>query len=151
MIEIEIRRDKEFNKLLTRLLLHYKNMRPAMVKIAGVMHDAVEENFEKEGRPKRWIRLKPSTIKQRTREGKWPGKILQKSAGGLAASTSRRATADSAVVGAKKKYAAIHQRGGRAGKGHKAKIPARPFLKLTAEDMGVIKKTLMDYLMSGYR
>jgi phage virion morphogenesis protein len=37
---------------------------------------------------------------------------------------------DKAGVGVNLKYAAIHQFGGRAGKGHRSQIPARPYLGL---------------------
>jgi phage gpG-like protein len=68
--------DKGVVQLLKRIEQKMGNMRPVMRVIAGIMHDAVEENFEKEGRPK-WKPLKKSTIKQRERKGHWPGKILQ--------------------------------------------------------------------------
>lgn len=48
-----------------------------MRNIADIMQDSVEENFEKEGRPEKWEKLKPSTIKQRSKKGYWQGRILQ--------------------------------------------------------------------------
>jgi len=41
---------------------------------------------------------------------------------------------DSVIVGSDLKYAAIHQFGGKAGRGHKVTIPARPFLGLSTGD-----------------
>ncbi len=43
-------------------------------------------------------------------------------------------------------YAAIHQFGGRAGRGHAAKIPARPFLVVQDDDLEEIKEIILDYL-----
>ena len=143
MIKIKVD-DKEIRQLLTRLQGRLKDMSPVMRKIAGIMHDAVEENFEKEGRPK-WTPLSPATIKQRKREGKWPGKILQRS-GQLAASISEKYDSHSARVGTNKKYAAIQHFGGKAGRGHKVTIPERPFLKLDGEDYLTIKTVIMEYL-----
>jgi phage virion morphogenesis protein len=171
MIEIRID-DHEVRNLLGTLQGRLRTLSPAMKQIAGIMHDAVEENFEQEGRPK-WDPLKKSTQEQRKKEAKWPGKILQKSAGGLAASISRSFNSYQAVVGSNKKYAAIHQFGGKTGPHiirpkrkqalfwpgakHPARsvnhpgsdIPARPFLKLTDGDMSEIKSALMDYILRG--
>ncbi len=47
-------------------------------KLAGIMLDSVEENFEKEGRPKKWTPLSDSTIKKREKKGFFPRKILQR-------------------------------------------------------------------------
>ena len=143
MIEIKID-DKEVISLLKKLSKKVNDMTPVMQIIAGIMHDAVEENFEKEGRPK-WPSLAPATIKQRAKKGHWPGKILQQS-GQLAASISRRATSNSAIVGTNKVYAAIHQFGGKAGRGHKATIPARPFLKLDNKALDDIKNAILSYI-----
>lgn len=135
MIKIKIE-DREVQKALNSLAAKVKDMRPLMQKIAGIMHDAVEENFEQEGRPK-W---KPS--KRAQKQG---GKTLQDK-GQLAASISARYDNDSATVGTNKKYAAIHQFGGKAGRERKVNIPARPFLKLTDGDLNEIKEAVKDYL-----
>jgi len=67
--------------------------------------------------------------------------------GQLAASISRKYTENEAMVGTNLVYAAIHQFVGRAGRGGKAEIPARPYLKLTEEDLNEIKKAVIDYLV----
>jgi phage virion morphogenesis protein len=87
------------------------HLSPLMNILAGIMHDEVEENFAEEGRPK-WQDLAPSTKRQRTRKGTWPGKILQVSAGGLAASIIQQADDSSAQVGTNKRYAARQHFGG---------------------------------------
>lgn len=138
MIKITID-DKEVQKALQSLARKVKDMTPLMRKIAGIMHDAVEENFAQEGRPK-W---KPS--KRAMKQG---GKTLQDT-GQLAASISQKATSNSALVGTNKKYAAIHQFGGKAGRGRKVTIPARPFLKLNDSDMKDIKEAIKEYLKPG--
>lgn len=109
MIKITID-DKEVQSLLNSLSRKVTDMSPLMRQIANIMHnDAVEKNFEQEGRPK-W---KPS--KRAQKQG---GKTLQDT-GQLAASISQQYTSNSAVVGTNKKYAAIHQFGGTI------QIPAR--------------------------
>lgn len=128
-----------------------------MVSIAGVMKDAVEENFAQQGRPK-WQGLKAP--------GR-DGMILQDTAR-LATSITSASDAASAQVGTNVAYAAIHQFGGKtrphvirprnkkalAFGGRVVKqvnhpgsdIPARPFLVLADEDMDRIEETAEDYL-----
>ena len=97
--------DKGVQKLLTDLSRKMVDMSPLMRQIAGIMHNAVEENFQQEGRPK-W---KPS--KRAQIQG---GQTFQDAAS-LASSISQKYTKDSAIVGTNKVYAAIHQFGGKTG------------------------------------
>ena len=132
-------------RLIAKVSKASTDMSPATIKLAGIMHNAVEENFEKGGRPS-WIPLKPATLKQK----KGRGGILRHT-GRLASSIFARHDATSAEVGTNVKVrehllGAIHQFGARAGRKGRSKIPARPFLKLTKKDIndmqGVIKKFL---------
>ncbi|WP_416053122.1 phage virion morphogenesis protein [Cupriavidus basilensis] len=103
---IEISLDfKNVDQALGRLAGFSRSKRPLMRSIAGIMADAVEENFAQEGRPK-WLGLAPATRKRRG-----DGKILQDK-GRLAASIVSRADGESAAVGTNVRYAAIHQFGG---------------------------------------
>lgn len=133
-----------------------QDRRPLMRSVAGVMFRAVEDNFEQEGRPK-WKDLHPGTKLARHLQGTWPGKILQRSAGGLAASIVQDFDSNRAVVGSNKVYAAIQNFGGKT-RPHVIKartkralsfggivvrsvnhpgsnIPARPFLRLAPGDL----------------
>lgn len=89
------------------------NLRPIMLEISQDMINAVYKNFEEEGRPK-WVPLAKSTIKQRSKKGYWPGRILQRrgAGGGLKGSIFAKYSDNSAVVGTNLGYAAIHQFGG---------------------------------------
>ena len=139
-IEIKID-DAELQEVLGKLILKTQNLRPLMKNISGIMLDSVEENFEKEGRPDKWQELAKSTIKQRKKKGYWPGRILQVR-GELASSITSYYDSDSAIVGTNKAYAAIHQFGGDAGRGKKVKIPARPYLYLTENELrGILDAT----------
>jgi phage virion morphogenesis protein len=90
------------------------NLKPVMLDVAGIMVDAVEENFKTEGGAinHQWPSLSKDRIKQRSREGTWPGKMLQITQGGLANSITPKATSSEAIVSSNKKYAAIHHFGG---------------------------------------
>lgn len=136
MIEIKID-DREVRKLLDGIKKRAEDMSPVMRRIAGKMRDAVEENFAQEGRP-RWKRSKRAE-----REG---GKTLQDTRQ-LNSSISEKSDSHSAAVGTNKVYAAIQQFGGKAGRGKKVTIPARPFLMIQEEDWEGIKQALKKYLM----
>lgn len=144
--------------MLERVRKSGRDAAPLMREIAGIMVDEVEQNFEKEGRPK-WPGLASSTIRQRRRKGNWPGRILQMR-GRLATSIQQSSDSNSAVVGTNVRYARIQHMGGTIrhaarerimhfakskkfskpkkanyamktqGKAYATRIPARPFLRL---------------------
>ncbi|MGE0333086.1 MAG: phage virion morphogenesis protein [Ramlibacter sp.] len=139
--------------------------RPLMRAVAGIMLAAVEDNFEQEGRPK-WKDLHPATKLSRYKEGKWPGKILQRS-GRLASSITQSFTSNQALVATNLPYARIQHFGGRT-KAHvirpKTKralafggivvrevnhpgsvIPARPYMRLTPRDLRDVIETAQSY------
>ena len=158
MIEIKVENAAAVTAM-ERLAAAAKNRVPLMRSLAGIMADAVEENFAQEGRPK-WLGIQPNP----RRDG---GKILQDS-GRLAASIVSSSDNDGAVVGTNVKYAAIHQFGGQTrahiirprnkkalafgGKVVKSvnhpgsNIPARPFLQLTDGDCAEIERKVETYL-----
>ena len=143
-IEIKIDNNDVERKLL-ELAQKSENLRPLMKNIAGIFASATEENFKNEGRPDKWTELSEATKKQRTKQKKWPGQILQVS-GQLASSISTQYDDESAVIGSNLDYAAIHQLGGQAGKNKKVEIPARPYLKLTDDDFNEILDATEHYL-----
>jgi len=101
---------RKLQHYLNNLAKRITNKKPLMVKIAGIMHTGVEKTFEEEGRPK-WKQLAKSTIRDRTRKGYWPGKILQRE-GMLIRSIIPRATEDQSIVATNEPYAAILHFGG---------------------------------------
>lgn len=145
--------DREIRSLLSRFQARLRDLTPAMKIVGEIVQTSVLRNFEAGGRPQKWAPLKASTILQRLRQGHWPGQILVRHgvSGGLMGSISYRAYNDRAVVSANKKYAAIHQFGGKAGRGLKANIPARPYLLIQDADWTEIQRALSEYLSSGGR
>ena len=107
---------------------------PLMRKIAGHLRDVAEESFATETAPDGtvWAKLSPLTVALRQRRGHWPGSILQVS-GKLSASVTTDYGNGWAVIGSNRPYARIQHKGGQAGRGHKAHIPARPFLGVSDE------------------
>ena len=143
-IEIKIDNNDVERKLL-ELAQKSENLLPLMKNIAGIFASATEENFKNEGRPDKWTELSEATKKQRTKQKKWPGQILQVS-GQLASSISTQYDDESAVISSNLDYAAIHQLGGQAGKNKKVTIPARPYLKLTDDDFNEILDAIKNFL-----
>jgi phage virion morphogenesis protein len=115
------------NALLDRMEYGGKHMGGAMRIIKREMISLTELAFADEGPG--WPGLAGSTIAAREKHGHWPGQILQVS-NQLAASVGGESDDDHAIVGEGKVYAAIHQLGGQAGRGHAVEIPARPTLPI---------------------
>ena len=143
---IEIKIDnQEVERKLQEIAKKSSNLRPLMKNIAGIFASATEDNFAEEGRPDKWIDLSDVTKKQRKKIGKYPGQILQVT-GQLASSVNTYYDDDSAIIGSNLAYAAIHQLGGQAGKNKKVTIPARPYLKLTDDDLEEIMESVEKYI-----
>ena len=132
MIEIEINNAQEVAIVLERLSQATTHRTPLMRSIAGTMESAVLQNFDVGGRPK-WLGLK-------YRQG-----TPLVDTENLMGSITSDYTNDTAIVGTNEPYAAIHQFGGKAGRGRKTTIPARPFLKLTPEDELDIMEDIQAY------
>lgn len=66
--------------------------------------------------------------------------------GALRNSIDSIATPNSVMVGTNKEYARIHQLGGKAGRGRKVNIPARPYIGVSKADMEEVKAILADFL-----
>lgn len=154
-MKLDIDISDEFLDWLDKLATRCQHREPLMNKVAGIMLDAVDENFVQGGRPA-W---KPLTSRD--------GKPLMKS-GRLHGSIEPFADNDQAVVGTNVVYARIHQEGGKTRPHiirprHKkalrfngrfarqvnhpgSDIPARPFLSLTDDDNDAIRQAVIDYL-----
>ncbi|EFG7849497.1 phage virion morphogenesis protein [Shigella sonnei] len=163
-----------FEQALTELISRLEQRAPLMRALAADMGDAVEENFNQQGRPA-WMGWSPRYAKKRA-----GGKILQKS-GRLASSIEQDSDNDSATVGTNVVYARIHQEGGtihmpprsqrayhRQGKdgrvgnrfvkksranfmqwntlpAYSITIPARPYLQLNQDDLRQMEDTAERY------
>ena len=142
--------DTKAREAIGRLLRKLDSPREGMKEIGEIAYESVLTNFEKGGGPDgAWPKLAESTILQRTRKGKWPGKILVRAgaAGGLLGSIHYQAFDDKVVLAANKVYAAIHHHGGKAGRGRSVDIPARPFMAVRREAWREMKASLEEWLL----
>ena len=135
MIEIEINNAQQIASILNKLANAAQDRTPLMRSIAGTMESAVMQNFDVGGRPK-WLGLK-------YRQG-----TPLVDTENLMNSITSYYDNDSAEVGTNEPYAAIHQFGGKAGRGRKVDIPARPFLVLTPQDENDILEDVQAYFRS---
>nr|DAN47778.1 MAG TPA: virion morphogenesis protein [Caudoviricetes sp.] len=135
MIEIEINNAQQIAYILNKLANAAQDRTPLMRSIAGTMESAVLQNFDVGGRPK-WLGLK-------YRQG-----TPLVDTENLMNSITSYYDNDSAEVGTNEPYAAIHQFGGKAGRGRKVDIPARPFLVLTPQDEDDILEDVQAYFRS---
>jgi phage virion morphogenesis protein len=148
VISIEVTGD-DVQSALNELLKQIGDTRPAMRAISEVLLDSIEDAFDKEADPETgsvWEALSQVTIDQRKRDGKWPGKMLQYSPGGLASSFSANYGDEFAAASSNKPYAAIHHFGGMAGKNRKVKIPARRYAILSPSHREEVLDILQRYL-----
>ncbi|MCT8606798.1 phage virion morphogenesis protein [Glaesserella parasuis] len=135
MIEIQTNGIDEIIKTLKLLASKTENNASLMRNIAGTMEAAVLTNFDVGGRP-RWLGIK-------YRDG---SPLVDTE--NLMSSITSDYDKDVAIVGTNEAYAAIHQFGGKAGRGRKVDIPARPFLMLTPQDEEDILQDVQDYWQS---
>jgi len=157
--------DQAVTTMLARLASHMGDLSPCMRAIAEDMRAAVDENFDRGGRPS-W---RPS------RRAMEQGGQTLIDTGRLRGSITHRSTATAAFVGTNVEYARIHQEGATIpphvirprfkkalfwpGAAHPVKhvkhpggrIPARPFLHLEDEDIKNIQDTILDYIERSVR
>jgi len=135
-LEVELK-DQAAKKRLKALTGTLEGSRQLMAGIANELLAHTERNFQQQGRPK-WPALAPSTQKARARKGHGAtSPILRGRPPNLARNFLIEFSDQHAAIKNPTNYAAIHQFGGRAGRGLKVAIPARPFLPVKAD-----KKTL---------
>jgi len=158
-VQIEITVNMQpFEQALERLARSSLDMAPVMRDIAGLLERETDDNFRAQGRPP-WKPLAQATIlgrlmgRDKDGKSKGLGSILNRQ-GDLRASARRKLEGgmailqdtgtlrgsiraftddDHVVIGSGLQYAAIHQFGGKAGRGRKVTIPARPFLPVDRE------------------
>lgn len=134
--------DAQLAAHLRRLAGRVADLSAPLADTARCLRNWTEDSFQGERSPfgPGWSPLTQAYVDRprRTRTGKPGGRggdahpILQRD-GGLAASVSGGHNRLSAWVGAGKRYAAIHQFGGKPGMAPgPAAIPARPFLPVSA-------------------
>jgi phage virion morphogenesis protein len=120
------------------------DMTPAFRSIGRIMQTGAQLRFREERDPagNAWEKSKRAIA-----EG---GKTLQDTRR-LRNSITYEASHDQVAVGTNVVYGAIHQHGGRAGRGHKLVLPAREYLGVSETDEAEILRSLNDHLSNAWR
>ncbi len=90
----------------------------------------------------KWQAWAPSYVRSlmRSQSAKTKGKGKGMQGGGLRSTIQTTTEDEQATIGSNLRYARIHQLGGMAGCGHRAKIPARPYLGLDERGQNNVKR-----------
>ena len=149
-MDVEIK--EEVLAVMNRMREVLRKKEPILRIVGEVILSSVQKNFLEEGRPEPWEPLAPSTLRQRERQeyvNPETGKAaILRRGNNLFNSIHYEVEGDSVSIGpgSNIEYAAIHQFGGYAGRGHRAHIPARPYLMVQEEDWGEIERELYGLL-----
>ena len=136
--------DKAVRKRLKKFINRAGDMTPALKSFGEHMVNVTETRFKGEKAPSGapWQPLKPATRRSKKKN---KDKILTEY-GRLRRSIIYRAKDQKMAYGTNKKYGAIHQFGGKAGRNRAADIPARPYLGINSDDQAEWYQILRDYL-----
>lgn len=151
--------DDRLQRKLRELKRRGGDMTRVFAEIGENLVASIQQNFETGGRYRapgdpvggdnEWKEWSEETKKARRKAGRLSGKILVWD-GGLASSIDRQSLGrDFVTVGTNLVYGAIHQYGGKAGRGRKVTIPARPYLVAQPEDIEDALDTVRDHITRG--
>ena len=146
-------KDQQVLDVLQKLTQRMGNLRPALQALGDDMLERTKQRFDSQTAPdgSAWKPLSPVTLglfagglgkSYRKKDGslnKRDGqavagkRILIGESGDLSRQIFSQANGNSLTLSASPVYAAIHQFGGRAGRGLKATIPARPFMPVDSD------------------
>lgn len=137
---------------LRKLELDGQDTKRLNKRIAVYIRESALDRFDSQTTPEgeAWEPLAPATIEKRTKQSDTGGgsggdvNILVDSST-LKGSLTLKALASGAAVGTNVKYAAIQQAGGKAGRGKKVEIPARPYLGISKVDSKEIKAIIEEF------
>lgn len=133
--------DTQAVKKLQSVAARLKEPRRLYALLGEELKKIHDERFKAEKDPngKPWKPLTAKTLERKRKHGK-SLKILRQD-GNLANKTAYNILDDGVEFGSPEVYAALHQFGGKAGKGRQVTIPARPWLGVSKEnEYSLLKK-----------
>ena len=145
-------KDEGVQSLLQTLQKRMGNLQPVFSSLGGDMTDRVQRRFDTSTGPDgtTWTRLSDATLDafvggfgkshfkksgefSKSGAAKFASRKPLIDSGYLSTEIHQTVTSNSLTISSPAKYAAIHQFGGQAGRGHKVTIPARPFMPVKAD------------------
>lgn len=122
---------------IIKQLKHPRNLYGVLGETLKKIHDArFDKEVDPKGRP--WKPLATTTLARKAKKRKSP-KILRQD-GYLSTTTAYNYDDKKVEFGSGVRYARLHQFGGRAGRGRKVTIPARPWLGASLQDEQLLLK-----------
>lgn len=136
--------------MIAKSVRNASDMSPVMKGYSEYLVTQTDDRFRSETGPdgKKWQALSPVTKAAKAKAGKID-KILQQD--GYLRLVHPESDRQSAGVYSNRVYAAIHNRGGKAGRGRKVTIPKREFLGINDADMQEFEATVVDWIVLGRR
>ncbi|TAN73183.1 MAG: phage virion morphogenesis protein, partial [Magnetospirillum sp.] len=149
---------------LARLGQQFDDPTDLLDDIGASLVNSTQDRFERQAGPdgKRWAALSADTVLSRlggaskaytkrmtfraAAKRKMSSMAILIQRGHLRNSITHRATRTGVEVGTAMVYGAIHQFGGKAGRGRKISIPARPYLGLDDADAETIHEKVQHWL-----
>ena len=142
MIIRQVLRTQALDKKFRRLVNNSTRLKPALIQIGGVLEDASETAFDRQGPG--WKRLSPKYKKQKAKKFGAGKKILEGESGLLKGSVNSGIRGKVIAIGSGLEYARTHQQGDKS-----RKIPARPFLIISEAEIFKAKNILHRHLVKG--
>lgn len=139
--------DRQAAERLAEMVANGADLSRPMAVIAELGRSSIVRNFQAGGRYSKPGEIMGGSNKWQEKADKTPS-ILTVSTR-LRDSIHPQSDRDSATIAASSQYAGIHNFGGKAGRGRKVKIPARPFMVLQESDVDQFKQILTHHIMSG--
>lgn len=132
---------------VAKLAKQIANPDPALDEIGAMLVTSTQQRFEAERSPdgKAWQEHAPATVEMRGPDAT----ILRHKANLYDSVTHAVASKAGVRVGTNRKYSRIHQLGGKAGRGLKVTIPARPYLGISGDDAKEIDSIFKDHIAAG--
>lgn len=134
--------DAELRRKLSALRRGVLDATPLMKQWGEIAREAIAYNFEQGGRPGKWKKLSPITVKLKAQRGASDPERVLFFKGALSGGIAYKVTNKSVIIGTSpntRAYAAIQQFGGLAGRNRKVKIPARPYMVVPPGDLDEMK------------
>lgn len=123
--------------LLESLAQRLASLETLLAPVAPVVAAAIERNFDEEGRPIPWAPLSARYTRWKAR--RFPGRRILERSGRLRRSIVTRVEGSALIASTDVPYAAAHQFGTH-------RLPARPFLVLTEDDLTAAAQALAESL-----
>lgn len=135
--------EEQYRRDLNGLVERSKNMKPVMERFGEYMLGSIDRNFKSEGRPRKWAKLKDTTIADRKRNGFGAGPILERT-GKLRGSFAYKATNRTMKIRTSSDYFEVHQRGSK-----KRNISQRKIVTVTPRDKAELTRLTNKYIFQG--